>query len=647
MKADGREATAARSSNALARFRAATYPAQTENDRRCPGGLFLRVTPVSYARPLILRRRACATASCACCWRCSATAAVAEEESRQHHRRRNPGRSQLYYYNYLADIAPLAIRTFTNAREWQRRMFGWMPSERTTVLLQDFADYGNAHAFAAPRGTLIVDVAPLLPRVRDQPGRRAHVLDDEPRAGPRRAERHRVGGGPALAPVLPRQGSRAIAQSRDAALQLPHHSALHRAALVFGRRRRIPRDVHGRRPRPRAGRLRRDGVSRDGARRRALLRPAGARVARHAWSTSRPAPTPTSTARASSPGSPTRTGPTRSSRGCERDEGSARYYADQFQRYSACRWSRPGRSGSRSSTSSSGAISPRCASSRSRRSASSCASALGSVSRMYYDEATGILYGAFRYPGVVEHVGALNTRDGSVRRLADIKGALHYMVASFAYDPQSGTAFYTNDNNALRDLMAVDVRHGQGADAAREREHRRARLQPGRPLAHRRAAPLRPRHRWCASRIRTRIGRSSTRFRGRTCPRTSTSRRDGTLLSATMTDDRGNQYVRVWKLASAARTATSSRCRSSRSDKRFPKASCSRATDAISTAAATTPACRTSTATKSPPARSRRCRTPRPDSSGRCRSPTAGWSCSSTPARASSPPSSIRSRSRT
>ena len=40
-------------------------------------------------------------------------------------------------------------------------MFGWMPSERTTVILQDFADYGNAHAFAAPRGTLILDVAPL------------------------------------------------------------------------------------------------------------------------------------------------------------------------------------------------------------------------------------------------------------------------------------------------------------------------------------------------------------------------------------------------------------------------------------------------------------------------------------------------------
>ena len=67
---------------------------------------------------------------------------------------------QLYYYNYLSDLAPLTIRTFTNARNWQRRMFGWEPSERTTVLLQDFVDYGNAHAAAAPRGQLVVDVAP-------------------------------------------------------------------------------------------------------------------------------------------------------------------------------------------------------------------------------------------------------------------------------------------------------------------------------------------------------------------------------------------------------------------------------------------------------------------------------------------------------
>ena len=65
------------------------------------------------------------------------------------------------------------------------------------------------------------------------------------------------------------------------------------------------------------------------------------------------------------------------------------------------------------------------------------APAVGSISRMYFDEASATLYGAFRYPGVVEHVGALNIRDGSHRRLADIKRAMLYRVASFAYDPRA------------------------------------------------------------------------------------------------------------------------------------------------------------------------------------------------------------------
>src|SRR5262249_16004382 len=66
--------------------------------------------------------------------------------------------------------------------------------------------------------------------------------------------------------------------------------------------------------------------------------------------------------------------------------------------------------------------------------------------------------------GFVEYVGAVNTRDGTVRRLADIKRALSYKVTSLAYDPGSGTVFYTNDNKdffSLRDLMAVDVRTGE------------------------------------------------------------------------------------------------------------------------------------------------------------------------------------------
>ena len=62
---------------------------------------------------------------------------------------------------------------------------------------------------------------------------------------------------------------------------------------------------------------------------------------------------------------------------------------------------------------------------------------------------------------MVDHIGALNTKDGSIQRLADIKRAVLYRVTSLAYDPKTGTAFFTNDNLAMRDLMAVDVKTGE------------------------------------------------------------------------------------------------------------------------------------------------------------------------------------------
>ena len=68
---------------------------------------------------------------------------------------------RLYYYDYLSHLAPHALRTFTNSLEWQRRYMGWTPSEPTVVLLQDFADYGNAHTYSAPHDMLVFDVAPL------------------------------------------------------------------------------------------------------------------------------------------------------------------------------------------------------------------------------------------------------------------------------------------------------------------------------------------------------------------------------------------------------------------------------------------------------------------------------------------------------
>ncbi len=87
--------------------------------------------------------------------------------------------------------------------------------------------------------------------------------------------------------------------------------------------------------------------------------------------------------------------------------------------------------------------------------------ALGSISRAYVDEERGELVGAFRYPGVVAHVGVLSLADGRLRRVSDIKGPMTYRVTSSAWDPTTRTFFYTADNLAFRDLVAVNVDTGK------------------------------------------------------------------------------------------------------------------------------------------------------------------------------------------
>ena len=88
-------------------------------------------------------------------------------------------------------------------------------------------------------------------------------------------------------------------------------------------------------------------------------------------------------------------------------------------------------------------------------------SALGSVSRTYYDAKSQSLIGAFWYPGAFAHVGMVSMKDGQERRLTNIKGPQLYKVTSLAYDPDSGTIYYTTDNYAFRDLMALDAATGQ------------------------------------------------------------------------------------------------------------------------------------------------------------------------------------------
>jgi len=87
--------------------------------------------------------------------------------------------------------------------------------------------------------------------------------------------------------------------------------------------------------------------------------------------------------------------------------------------------------------------------------------ALGSASRAYYDENTHKIYAAVNYPGDFAHIVEIDSRDGSMRRLCDIETPALYYVTSLAFDEATGTLFFTTNNGRhWRDLNSVDVRSG-------------------------------------------------------------------------------------------------------------------------------------------------------------------------------------------
>ena len=86
---------------------------------------------------------------------------------------------------------------------------------------------------------------------------------------------------------------------------------------------------------------------------------------------------------------------------------------------------------------------------------------LGSISRGFVDPRTNSLIAAFRYPGTIGFIGRMDLANGKLTKLQEIKGMMLYKVTSVAFDPDSRTAFYTEDNYAFRDLIAVNVDTGQ------------------------------------------------------------------------------------------------------------------------------------------------------------------------------------------
>ena len=87
--------------------------------------------------------------------------------------------------------------------------------------------------------------------------------------------------------------------------------------------------------------------------------------------------------------------------------------------------------------------------------------ALGSVSRAFYDATSGNFYAAVRYPGQVAHIAAINIDTGAIDKICEVKDPALYYASSLAYDQSKQLIFYTTDNNSWRDLNVVDITSGK------------------------------------------------------------------------------------------------------------------------------------------------------------------------------------------
>ena len=85
--------------------------------------------------------------------------------------------SLLYFDPVQTYLTPYIGRSVENSLAWHKQRFNWEPWDRTTVLLKDFGDYGNAAARSSPNNAVLFDVAPLSQSMETfTPGERFFTL---------------------------------------------------------------------------------------------------------------------------------------------------------------------------------------------------------------------------------------------------------------------------------------------------------------------------------------------------------------------------------------------------------------------------------------------------------------------------------------
>ena len=366
----------------------------------------------------------------------------------------------LYFDPFQTYLTPLAASTYYNSLQFQRRVFEWTPYEKSTVLLTDFTDYANASAGAAPRNIVALSIAPMGRTLETMPaGERMYSLMNHEAVHVANAD---------------------VANSRDLRWRglfggKPLPSAEHPETILYNYLT-VPRfsapswyfeGAASFMETWMAGGIGRAQGAYDEMVFRAMVRD-GAHFYSDLGLVSKGVAADFQTgtnaylygtrffsylAYVHSPEAVLEW--------LKRGEDSEAYYAQQFEKVFGksletawdewIAWEHEFQAANLQSV-------RKFPLTQGRRLTKQ---GLGSVSRSFYDRETNSLIGAFQYPGVVAYTGVVSLADGSIRKLVDIKGPKKYLVTSTAFDPGTRTLFYSADNVAWRDLMAVDVVTGK------------------------------------------------------------------------------------------------------------------------------------------------------------------------------------------
>src|ERR1041385_2931321 len=91
---------------------------------------------------------------------CSMSLLACADSAAQFHRLESANLRLLYYDEQHAYVIPHLRRCFENSLAFHRRTYGYTPSEKVTILLQDFDDYGYAGATGLPFNYMILGIEP-------------------------------------------------------------------------------------------------------------------------------------------------------------------------------------------------------------------------------------------------------------------------------------------------------------------------------------------------------------------------------------------------------------------------------------------------------------------------------------------------------